>query len=160
MGRSCGLDSLAFPGHHVVAYKTLMTVFRQSTSSILRTFLLLALLVQSITSTGMLFKMASAQAAPVLGEYIIICTPEGPKSVAWSDIDGDAPPSQHSCVCAGGVLCSQCCAVFYDSRFSSVSYPGTNHLRAIIWQNKEFTPPTPHDLNIGHPRAPPVLSHT
>jgi len=135
-----------------------MKFFRQRTFLKLRAYVLLALLVQSITGTGMLIKMATAQAAPVAVGFVVICTPEGLKNIALSDIDGEDAQTRHSCVCACCVLCGHCPVAVSGDKLVLVWYPRTGHLLSTTWQNSYIVPPPSHGLSIGNPRAPPAYS--
>jgi len=158
MGRDCGLDSKICPFQDKAQYRIIMPMrsLRRWTIRALRTVLVLALCLQSITNIAMLFNMASAQAAPVSAEFIVICTPEGLKKVPWSDIDDQQPQTQHSCICACGVLCSTCSVALPQSQLRPDNYPDLTHLMLSDWQYDHDAPQALQGFNAGKPRAPPA----
>ena len=122
----------------------------------LRVVLLAVYLAQIIVSGPMIARMAIGQAAAA-GQQIVICTPEGLKTLDWTDRPGETVPKQDRCACPCSGFCGPGTklAAGYGSA-SPISYP--------VWRG------LPHgsrsqgstglqiDLSAGSSRSPPSCS--
>ena len=85
-----------------------MTARSYIASTLLRLVVAAVLVLQSMIAGALATRMATAQAVAGPGDTVVICTPEGFKAVAWSDVTDNQIPRAFGCACLCTAACGSC----------------------------------------------------
>ena len=136
---------------------TTMRHFRIWAHSIVRACLLVGLLTQALATNAMTIQMAfAAQEHAQNPELVVICTPQGAKTVNLADLLDDPQPVAFSCFCPECVLRAQ--LVPDTGEFDRLSYLPGDTGRIVGWDTSLVFSQFPLNLSAGCARAPPALS--
>lgn len=125
--------------------------------SILRAFLLVGLLTQAIAANAMTFQMAFAAQERVQNpEFVVICTPQGAKTVNLADLLDDQQPNAFTCFCPDCVLGAH--LVPHAGEPDQLSYLPADTGRIVGWNTSLVFSQSFLNLSAGCARAPPFLS--
>lgn len=95
-----------------------------------RLVLVAVLVVYGMIAGALATRMATAQAIAGPGDTVVICTPEGFKTVLWSEASEDPTLRMSGCACACNVSCGKCGAGMPSILSVAVDY-GTDHLSSV-----------------------------
>ena len=95
-----------------------------------RLVLVAVLVVYGMIAGALATRMATDQAIAGPGDTVVICTPEGFKTVLWSEASEDPTLRMSGCACACNVSCGKCGAGMPSILSVAVDY-GTDHLSSV-----------------------------
>ncbi len=85
-----------------------MTIRSYIAGTVGRLVLVAVLVFYGMIAGALATRMATAQAVAAPGDTVVICTPEGFKTVLWSEVSDDPTVRMSGCACACTVSCSKC----------------------------------------------------
>ncbi|MDA7949418.1 MAG: hypothetical protein MPJ78_18310 [Hyphomicrobiaceae bacterium] len=83
-----------------------MTLQSYFAGALLRLVLVATLVLQGMIAGALATRMTTAQVVAGPGDMVLICTPEGFKTVPWSDISDEHIPLDFGCACPCTSSCS------------------------------------------------------
>ncbi len=123
--------------------------------SIFRLVLVAVLVFQGMLMGSQVTRMAVAQAVAGPQDTVVICTPEGFKTVLWSDVSGDQTLRVSGCACPCTASCGHCGLFSPNFLTAAIQYGGVHKSEPF---SDEFVsvPYGPLAFSSGGARAPPV----
>ena len=125
--------------------------------ALLRLVLVAVLVLQGMIAGALATRMATAQAIAGPGDTVVICTPEGFKTVPWSDVSENQIPRAFGCACPCTASCGSCGPGAPNLLAAAVDYEGSCRTLAPRDENSAI-PYGPCAVSPGGARAPPSHS--
>ena len=124
-------------------------------SVILRTALAAAMVLHMTIAATMVAQISAAQASTDGQQMVVICTPDGLKTIPLKALPANHSPSTGSCPCPCGASCNSC-GIAAPYRIAALIAYDRDAAHPAKPREQRFTNRSRIDLHSGEPRSPPI----